>query len=515
MHRIEARVGIEAGGIDDRLQGAPIHEADGRPGPRIGREARVGVAGRRTFGPGEIAKGAAIVNQCAAHDASELRVAGPGDPEVEEQLGPRAVRGQSPCLAVYQVEERRAGRLHPGTLTINDGGVFHEPLEQRDDQGITGAKMKEHQRRTETRHPCHFTDGEAAQPSLERDSERRLENLPSSFRFRRLLTRHAAPFIIWRGCRMASYRAPSETERVPPRSGGWNAVTIRTVLVLGAVVVQSVSGIGSQGNDASSVIPDPAAFYAAVRANLARAQRAAHEFSYKERRTNLHTNPFGKLGTDGIDLYEVFPSANSQLTYRRLLERDGVPLTDAALTKQDRAYQSKAAEIRRRLQSDSEAEYRRRADEEAQARRRAQEMIEDVVATLQFRITGSTVRGDRPAITVAFGARPDARSRTREGRIAQKFEGTAWIDAERHEVMHVEAVSIDDIPFGFGIVARLGKGTTGSLTRAPVEPDLWMPTRLRLSGGGRALLFLRKLSIDYAVDWFDYQRMARSSPEAP
>ncbi|MGE3341837.1 MAG: hypothetical protein AB7L71_00260 [Vicinamibacterales bacterium] len=291
-------------------------------------------------------------------------------------------------------------------------------------------------------------------------------------------------------------------------------MTISTALVLLAVLGHTTPGIRGQGSDAPRIVPDPTTFYAAVRENLARAQRAAHEFSYKERRTNLHTNPFGKLGTEGAELYQVFPSANSQLTYRRLLERDGVALTDAALAKQDREYSSKAADIRRRLRSSSEADRRRSADEEALARRRAQEMIEDVVAALQFGITGSTIRGDRPAITVAFGARPDARPRTREGRIAQKFEGTIWIDAEQHEVMHVEAVSTDDISFGFGLLAKLGKGTIGSLTREPIAPGLWMPTSLRLAGSGRAMLFLRKLSIDYAVDWWDYQPMAEGESPA-
>jgi hypothetical protein len=287
------------------------------------------------------------------------------------------------------------------------------------------------------------------------------------------------------------------------------------IVIIGALVAHSVPSGQSAPDLTSSFVADPTAFYAAVRQNLARAQRAAHEFSYKERRTNLHTNPFGRLGTDGTDLYEVFPSAISQLTYRRLLERADVPLTDAELARHDREHQSKTAEIRRRLHTDSEAERQRRADEEALVRRRAQQMIEDVVAALEFRITGRIVREERPVITVAFRARPNARPSTREGRIAQNFEGTVWIDAERHEVMHVEAISIDDISFGFGIVARLGKGTTGSLTRAPVEPDLWMPTRLRLSGSGRAMLALRKLSIDYAVDWFDYQRMVGSNLPAP
>lgn len=253
-------------------------------------------------------------------------------------------------------------------------------------------------------------------------------------------------------------------------------------------------------------VSDTAAFYAAVRENLARAQRAAHEFSYKERRTKLHTNPFGKLGADGVELFQVYPSADPELTYRRLLARDGVPLSEKELAKQDREYQAKAADARLRLEKENDSDGRRREKDATEARRRAQVMIEDVVAALQFTITGRGDHDGRAAILVAFQARPRFRPETREGRTAQKFAGTIWIDPELHEVMHVEAESTDDVAFGFGIVARLGKGAIGSLTRRPVEPGLWMPTKVHLTGGGRAVLFIRKLTIDYAVEWFEYQR---------
>ena len=72
--------------------------------------------------------------------------------------------------------------------------------------------------------------------------------------------------------------------------------------------------------------------------------------------------------------------------------------------------------------------------------------------------------------------------------------------------MHVEAKSTESLAFGFGIVARLSEGTTATLTRRTVEPELWMPTNVRIAGSGRAVMFIRKLVVDYAVDWFDYER---------
>jgi len=285
-------------------------------------------------------------------------------------------------------------------------------------------------------------------------------------------------------------------------------------LVLVGLLVLDGGSLAQQTTAPAGVVPDPSAFYAAVRENLARAQSAAHLFSYKERRTNLHTNPFGKLGTDGVELWQVYPSTHPKLTYRRLLMRDGVPLSDQELAKQDREYQKRARDVRRRLDDESADERRRREAEEALARQRARMLVEDIVSALEFTITGESVRDGSAAISVAFRGKSTARPTTREGKIAQKFAGTVWVHRDLLEVMHVEAKATDEISFGFGIVARLSKGTTGSLTRKAIEERLWMPTAVRLSGQGRAMLFLRKLTIDYAIDWFDYQRFDGSVPVA-
>jgi hypothetical protein len=253
-------------------------------------------------------------------------------------------------------------------------------------------------------------------------------------------------------------------------------------------------------------LPDPDTFYAAVRENLARAQQATHLYAYKERRTDLHTNPFGRIGTGGTRVFEVHPAANSELTYRRLVERNDVPVGAEELAEQDRAYRRRVAEVERQSDRSTADERRRRAEEDAAARERARAMIDDVVDTLRFTLEGRVMHNGEEAIAIAFAPKPDARPRTRQGRLVQKFTGTIWVREADAEVMHVEARAVDNISFGLGIVARLNEGTTATLTRRPVPGGMWMPTGLTLSGRGRAALF-RRLVVDHSIEWFDYARM--------
>ena len=144
--------------------------------------------------------------------------------------------------------------------------------------------------------------------------------------------------------------------------------------------------------------------------------------------------------------------------------------------------------------------------EAQRARERRQRAVDDVVETLAFTMKGRVTHKGVPAIAVGFAGKAGAKPSTRQGRIAQKFSGTLYVDERVNEVFSLEATSTGDISYGYGMVAKLGEGTIVTLTREPVEGHLWMPTRLTMKGRGRALV-LRRLVIDFAIDWFDYERL--------
>ena len=152
-------------------------------------------------------------------------------------------------------------------------------------------------------------------------------------------------------------------------------------------------------------LPDPDAFLREAREALARSQQLWHRYAYKERRTELHMNPFGRMGTGGTRVLEVRPSADVRLTYRREIERNGAPVSKLELDRQDAAYRERVAKLER----DSDGAERAETNDDVLARRRAQMTIEDVLNTLRFSLVRRELFAGRPALLVAFAARPDAR----------------------------------------------------------------------------------------------------------
>jgi hypothetical protein len=228
-------------------------------------------------------------------------------------------------------------------------------------------------------------------------------------------------------------------------------------------------------------LPDQKTFFAAVRENIARAARVQDEFAYKERRTQIHTNPFGRLGTGGTILYEVTPLPEGPGFSRRVLERDGKPVANGEV--------------------DRIGERRNRARNRAQS----PSAIDDTLAVLDFSTSRREMVDGRPAIIVKFVPKSNSQPRTREGKLARSFSGEIWVDEQAQEVMRVEAVAVEGLSYGYGLLARLSEGTRVELVREPVGDRIWMPVSIRFKGEGRAML-LRKLNIDFVLEWFDYRR---------
>lgn len=250
-------------------------------------------------------------------------------------------------------------------------------------------------------------------------------------------------------------------------------------------------------------LPERERFFAEVQRRLASNDIIQSRYSYRQKSTELNLNPFGRMGTGPVLVHEVYPHPDEKLTYRRLVERDGRPLTAAEIAEQDRDYLHRLADWNQRMAREGESARKLRLRRAQEGRERDEARAREALDVFDFAITGRETWEGHPAIVISFTPRYGAQPRTREGRIARAFSGRAWIHEFEYEVMNVEATAIDDVSFGFGIIARLHKGSTARFVRRRVN-GRWMPTESRFDGTGRALL-VRKVVIRFWREYSDYR----------
>lgn len=277
------------------------------------------------------------------------------------------------------------------------------------------------------------------------------------------------------------------------------------------VVAAGVAGALLGPVQTDNPLPDRQTFLAEAKEKLASDERLQARYTYKLRRTEMGRNPFGRIGTGDTILYEVYPSPIMELTYYRRIARNGVPVSAGDLAEQDRRQRQKLDAYVRRMRRTSAANRERQLQEGSVVGRRERGMVEDVVATLDYRMDRRETLQGRPAIVVTFAPRPSARPWSSEGKLVKHFKGQVWIDEPSRQIARVEAEAIDTMSFGLGFLVRIYAGTKATFTRRPLDNGVWLPAEAQIQGTGRALL-LRQFALDFVSEYFDYQPIGPAGP---
>jgi hypothetical protein len=265
------------------------------------------------------------------------------------------------------------------------------------------------------------------------------------------------------------------------------------------------------GAQSERPLPDPEAFFAAARERLASNALLWRRYKFTERRTELKLNPFGAMGTGAVEVFQVFPSVEQEMTYRRLIERDGQPVPAAEVAEQDREYAERYRDWQQALEREGAKDREARRRREAVTRQREEAKAKEVLNFFTFTLVRRETLNGEPTVVVHFEPKPGAgQPSSREARVAAVFSGDAWVHETEFEVIQVIATSKAPVSFGWGMIARLNEGAKVRMMRTRSH-GVWLPAETRFSGSGRALV-VRKVTLDYVSQYFDY---APSDPTVP
>ena len=276
-----------------------------------------------------------------------------------------------------------------------------------------------------------------------------------------------------------------------------------TILVATALVSLFALGSSARAGDGppAAPLPEPKAFLHEVRDRLHTDDFLLEQYTFNEKQTERRLDAQGNVKKIISSSYEVYPSAEPGHTYRKLVEKNGVPLTPEELAREDRKQEKK------------EAKATRTAAQEAARQRKENEAIDDIFRVYDFRMVGRETLKGRSAILLAFRPRPEVEPATKGGKIFRKFSGRAWIDEEDLQLVRVEAEMVDDLSIGFGVLAKLKKGTRAQFQRQKVNGEIWLPSEARFVGHARVLL-VKGVHVDSLSEYSDYKKFTIATEAA-
>ncbi len=262
--------------------------------------------------------------------------------------------------------------------------------------------------------------------------------------------------------------------------------------------------------ESAKPLPDLGQFLKEVRAHLHSDRILFSQYTFTQKQTNIELDKDGKVKKTVVRVFEVYPSLEDNLTYMRLISKDGKPVSQAELDKADRAYDKKVRDRRNKLAREGTDERTRRLAKEAEQKRKEDQSIDELFHMYRISMDGRERIEGLSTIKLSFQPRAEYKPKSEDAQIMKKFSGRAWFGEEDPELVRLEVELIDSISFGFGILARVNKGATGTFQRRRVNNEIWLPAQARFAGSAR-LFLLKGLRLESISEFSDYRKFTVSS----
>jgi len=258
------------------------------------------------------------------------------------------------------------------------------------------------------------------------------------------------------------------------------------------------AAVAAAEDDTSVPLPETNAFIEEVRQNLRSDRQLLEQYTFTETKTEKRMDGKGRVKKVKAETFEVYPSLEPGRMYRRLVARDGVPVSEKDLEAQDRKQEARAEKAARDT-----------AGQEAD-RREEERVVEEIRQIYEVVLVGREKVDGHDTILVNFAPKPGYRAVTKGGKFLQKVEGRAWVDERDRQLVRVEVTLLDNLGVGPAGVVRLQKGARSYFHRRKVNDEIWLPAEARFTGAAKVLLFFGG-RVDTLFEYSDYKKFSVST----
>ena len=232
-------------------------------------------------------------------------------------------------------------------------------------------------------------------------------------------------------------------------------------------------------------LPDQESFLREARTRLQTDSSLQSSYIYLETRREQKLDGRGRVQEESVKVFESYPGLPGEERWDRLISENGRPRPASDLEKELRDRQKKAEALAREATEQPAKLQARQQRESAEQRREFDAVLDDLFLVYDIRMERRELLDGHETIVFSLKPRPKAKPRTREGSQMRKFVVHAWLSESEKELVRLDAEAIDTLSMGFGLLARLHKGSKLSFLRTKVNDEVWLPSRVTYIGSAR------------------------------
>jgi len=259
---------------------------------------------------------------------------------------------------------------------------------------------------------------------------------------------------------------------------------------------------------AGEPLPDVAKLLVDVEANEAEAEKLLDQYSYTQRSTSRQLGKDGTLREVGSETYQLSFHKGNRI--RRLIEKNGKPLTPREQAEADKQAGERVEEIEKDL---AKREKREQSGPPSENSRRVS-ISEVMRASRLINPRRERFRG-RDVIVFDFEPNPDFDYKNAKSMLKffGKTAGVIWIDEKDKQVVRLEAYLADSFNIGGGVLAKLRKGASFTLEQERLNDEIWLPSLADINLSVRVLM-VKGIDVNQEVRSYDYRKFATEVKDA-
>ena len=261
-----------------------------------------------------------------------------------------------------------------------------------------------------------------------------------------------------------------------------------------AAVLAAAAAAGLSGAAQERPLPELQPFVAQARTRLQTDNERQRSYIYVETQRERKLDGAGRTRSESVKVVESYPPLPGEdERWERVLEEGGKRKTDAELARQDADRQRTAEALAKRLASQAPGDRATLTRAYEKARREALDRINDIFVVYDIAMAGRERIEGHDTIGLTLEPKPNSKPVTREGKWMQYFRCRAWVSESDHELVKLNVEAIRDANIGFGILARMNKGTVMTFSRRFINNEVWLPQRVDYTIKARVLMLKRYL----------------------
>jgi hypothetical protein len=172
----------------------------------------------------------------------------------------------------------------------------------------------------------------------------------------------------------------------------------------------------------------------------------------------------------------------SGVPVRKLIAKDGKPLSPDELKKEDERIDKEVREARQRREK-NESKGRQtdpRGNEEVTVSR--------VLELGSFSHPRREMLAGRPTIAVDYAGDRKAKTRNRMESVIRDLVGTVWVDEHDRAIAKLQGRFLDSFKIGGGLLVNIRKATSFGMEQRKINEEVWLPTAIEGHGAARVML---------------------------